>query len=325
MKNVGLLLCEFCREYGEDFDYERVGISVRDGGSYFQKVDRGWVNQHQQHLLSIEDPLNPYVRREDDSHRNQRPKYGGTISHATHQPESLPGILPAQNGQNHRSATDRSSCSQQSYHQDLWQQGNGQTFVWGLSGASLVRPQPPSSSSAPGPVNGPSSTIGKRQSSQEIEVARSEHPTKRRKRSSEIERGTEIARNGKDEIGSSVPEEVLRSMDGREESTSAKVAPESGREEDEVEQILTPDSDAEDSWSQPSQGGEHPQLKVTNGKQVTREENEVDEALLVPEKEDVDGPRLQATVTPAGFDTVQTGACLQREKERGFLGAGCNR
>ncbi|KAG8924872.1 hypothetical protein FRC02_010139 [Tulasnella sp. 418] len=114
-------------------------------------------------------------------------------------------------------------------------------------------------------------------------------------------------------------------MNGREESTSAEVALESGREEDEVEQILTPDSDAEDSWSQPSQGGEHPQLNYTNGKQVTREENKVDEALLVPEKEDVDGPRSQATVTHAVYDTAHTGACLQREKERGFLGAGCNK
>ena len=36
--NLGVLLMEYFELYGVTFDYDRVGISVRDGGSYFDRV-----------------------------------------------------------------------------------------------------------------------------------------------------------------------------------------------------------------------------------------------------------------------------------------------
>ncbi|KAG8918477.1 hypothetical protein FRC02_002341 [Tulasnella sp. 418] len=59
MKNIGTLLQQFLKLYGSLFDYDNVGISVRNGGSYFQKQDRGWLKEKQPYLLSIEDPLLP--------------------------------------------------------------------------------------------------------------------------------------------------------------------------------------------------------------------------------------------------------------------------
>ncbi|KAK2463866.1 hypothetical protein APHAL10511_004171 [Amanita phalloides] len=55
-KNLGVLLMEFFELYGCYFNYEEVGISVRNGGYYFQKKQRGWVDFHRNGLISIEDP-----------------------------------------------------------------------------------------------------------------------------------------------------------------------------------------------------------------------------------------------------------------------------
>ena len=38
--NLGVLLLEFLQLYGHRLNYERVGISLRNGGSYFRKSDR---------------------------------------------------------------------------------------------------------------------------------------------------------------------------------------------------------------------------------------------------------------------------------------------
>jgi len=50
---------EFFELYGCYFNYEEVGISVRDGGTYFSKVNRGWQDYYKKSLLSIEDPTDP--------------------------------------------------------------------------------------------------------------------------------------------------------------------------------------------------------------------------------------------------------------------------
>lgn len=55
-KNLGVLVMEFFELYGHYFNYEEVGISVRDGGSYFSKRQRGWYDSYRSLLLSIEDP-----------------------------------------------------------------------------------------------------------------------------------------------------------------------------------------------------------------------------------------------------------------------------
>jgi non-canonical poly(A) RNA polymerase PAPD5/7 len=68
MKNLGVLVLEFFEFYGLHFNYQEVGISLRDGGTYFNKTRRGWADYKQPGLLSIEDPADPgervrYIRR----------------------------------------------------------------------------------------------------------------------------------------------------------------------------------------------------------------------------------------------------------------------
>ena len=54
-RNLGVLVMEFFELYGLYFNYHEVGISLRDGGTYFNKAQRGWMD-FKQSLLSIEDP-----------------------------------------------------------------------------------------------------------------------------------------------------------------------------------------------------------------------------------------------------------------------------
>lgn len=58
-KNLGVLVMEFFELYGCYFNYNETGISVRDGGTYFSKRQRGWLNDSRGLLLSIEDPADP--------------------------------------------------------------------------------------------------------------------------------------------------------------------------------------------------------------------------------------------------------------------------
>ncbi|KAJ8517208.1 hypothetical protein ONZ45_g5584 [Pleurotus djamor] len=58
-KNMGVLVVEFFELYGCYFNYDEVGISVREGGMYFRKKQRGWLDYYNQGLLSIEDPVDP--------------------------------------------------------------------------------------------------------------------------------------------------------------------------------------------------------------------------------------------------------------------------
>jgi hypothetical protein len=56
MKNLGILLIEFFELYGLVFNWEKLGISIREGGSYFDKKSRGWHKNTQQPNMAIEDP-----------------------------------------------------------------------------------------------------------------------------------------------------------------------------------------------------------------------------------------------------------------------------
>lgn len=58
-KNLGVLVIEFFELYGCYFNYKEVGISLRDGGSYYNKSQRGWLDYRSPGLLSIEDPGDP--------------------------------------------------------------------------------------------------------------------------------------------------------------------------------------------------------------------------------------------------------------------------
>lgn len=58
-KNLGVLVMEFFELYGSYFNYQEVGISLRNGGSYFNKREKGWFDYREPRLLSIEDPGDP--------------------------------------------------------------------------------------------------------------------------------------------------------------------------------------------------------------------------------------------------------------------------
>jgi non-canonical poly(A) RNA polymerase PAPD5/7 len=55
-QNLGTLLIEFFELYGRNFNYDAVGVSIRQGGFYFDKDRRGWTRPGQRYLLSLEDP-----------------------------------------------------------------------------------------------------------------------------------------------------------------------------------------------------------------------------------------------------------------------------
>lgn len=58
-KNLGVLVIEFFELYGCYFNYREVGISLTEGGSYYNKTQRGWADYRSPGLLSIEDPGDP--------------------------------------------------------------------------------------------------------------------------------------------------------------------------------------------------------------------------------------------------------------------------
>jgi len=61
-RNLGVLVMEFFELYGLHFNYHEAGVSLRDGGTYYSKARRGWMD-HKQSLLSIEDPADTSMLR----------------------------------------------------------------------------------------------------------------------------------------------------------------------------------------------------------------------------------------------------------------------
>jgi DNA polymerase sigma len=59
--NLGSLLLDFFHLYGSSFNYQELGISIREGGSYFHKTDRVWANPGRQSILCIENPDQPDI------------------------------------------------------------------------------------------------------------------------------------------------------------------------------------------------------------------------------------------------------------------------
>mmetsp|Transcript_6693 Transcript_6693/g.9362 ORF Transcript_6693/g.9362 Transcript_6693/m.9362 type:complete len:491 (+) Transcript_6693:31-1503(+) len=59
--NLGALLLEFFELYGRDLDSSKVGISVRNNGSYFNKHQRDWFYPSRPTLLAIENPDDPIM------------------------------------------------------------------------------------------------------------------------------------------------------------------------------------------------------------------------------------------------------------------------
>lgn len=64
-ENLGVMLLEFLELYGKHFNYDQVGLAVNPqvpGEFYYDKVERGWLNDSRPGTLSVEDPQN----REND-------------------------------------------------------------------------------------------------------------------------------------------------------------------------------------------------------------------------------------------------------------------
>jgi DNA polymerase sigma len=55
-ENIGVLLVEFFELYGQYLNYQNVGIDLNKGGSYFLKMQKGWLDMSKPWLLSISDP-----------------------------------------------------------------------------------------------------------------------------------------------------------------------------------------------------------------------------------------------------------------------------
>lgn len=54
--NLGVLFLEFLELYGKNFGYDETGLTVLDGGGYFSKSRKGWVDQQKPYKLCIQDP-----------------------------------------------------------------------------------------------------------------------------------------------------------------------------------------------------------------------------------------------------------------------------
>eukprot|EP00347_Sterkiella_histriomuscorum_P022131 403331574 len=61
--DLGKQLLDFFKLYGTEFNYQHVGISIRDGGFYYQKYKRGWEGRDERSYerLSVENPQDPEV------------------------------------------------------------------------------------------------------------------------------------------------------------------------------------------------------------------------------------------------------------------------
>jgi len=73
-QNLGSLLLEFFELYGKKWNYHVVGLSVRNGGSYFHKRARGWFDNARPSLLAIENPEDPSMDVGKNSYMSLRIK-----------------------------------------------------------------------------------------------------------------------------------------------------------------------------------------------------------------------------------------------------------
>jgi len=55
-EDLGALFQDFLYHYSTEFDNRNKGITIRNGGSFFSKKERGWFNHTTPDLFSLEDP-----------------------------------------------------------------------------------------------------------------------------------------------------------------------------------------------------------------------------------------------------------------------------
>jgi len=54
-------LVSFFEFFGTKFNYENVGISIREGGFFFRKIDRDFLDPRKPFSLCVENPQDPTV------------------------------------------------------------------------------------------------------------------------------------------------------------------------------------------------------------------------------------------------------------------------
>ncbi|KAG6839850.1 hypothetical protein C0991_011086, partial [Blastosporella zonata] len=96
-ENLGVLVLEFFELYGCYFNYSEVGISVREGGTYFNKRQRGWLDHYKPGNLSIEDPADPSndISKGSFAFQKVRQTFAGAHSILTSSAYLTAGILTA--------------------------------------------------------------------------------------------------------------------------------------------------------------------------------------------------------------------------------------
>lgn len=77
--NLGVLLVDFFELYGEKFDYEGYGISIKNGGEYLPRN----VMPCDEQLFCVEDPLNQWLNACSVTYRAQEIKQAFREAHST--------------------------------------------------------------------------------------------------------------------------------------------------------------------------------------------------------------------------------------------------
>ena len=81
--SLGAMLIAFLNLFGKSLNYVKVGISVRQGGSYFLKTDCDWFDPKRPCLLSLENPLDPTLDVGKNSFNVMRIKKAFELAHDT--------------------------------------------------------------------------------------------------------------------------------------------------------------------------------------------------------------------------------------------------
>src|SRR5271155_2288958 len=69
--NLGAMLIEILELYGTRFNFDRVGIAIDDGGSYFEKLDYQVGNQRIWKRICVRDPNDPTNNIAKASHQSE--------------------------------------------------------------------------------------------------------------------------------------------------------------------------------------------------------------------------------------------------------------
>lgn len=79
--NLGVLLVDFLELYGRSLNVKDVGISCRDGGRFFKKKERGFIDSKRSFLLSVEDPQTPASDIGKNSFNFQKVRFAFMLAH----------------------------------------------------------------------------------------------------------------------------------------------------------------------------------------------------------------------------------------------------